>query len=1664
MLNTFKITLAFFLIALTNIGLAQEENEDLNTSSWTELGPNYSRGGYYGSGKVICVGFHPSDNNIWWSGSPTGGLWNTMDNGKSWKCLTDNSFLSDNETVAGVSEVVIPSDYETSKTIYIATGDKRSCTYWSSGVYKSTDEGKTWNATGLNWSPSDRSIIFSLTIDPENNNKLYATTTNGIYRSVDGAKTWDRVYDGCSLETIHKPGAYGTLYTATNDGRVFVSFDEGQNWTKSMDIPMASFVRLAVTPANPNVVFAIVEDHGDLLIGVYKSEDSGRSFKMIYNGREPCQNLTGASATGCALKGSENLTIAISPADEDVLVIGGINTWRSIDGGYSWRISNEQKGEFVPAVHADKLCHVFRKNGDLFEGNDGGVYISKDLGVTWTDKTNDMRIYQAYRLAVSGPDVYELIAGFQDVGSYMFSGNIWHFILSGDGVECYIDPEDHLTSYASSQYGKIYRTDDHWNTDHHAFPKDQNGVYQKGTFDTPFVLDPSNTQTLYAGNKDVWKSVDQGESWEKISELNVRLYLNDVAIAPSNSNMLLAMDNRHIWATINGGGTWEDITADLPVSTAYLSSVLIKADDSKTIWVTLDDYWNPGVWKTIDGGQTWNDISEGLPKNPINCIRQNTLAAGVDLYVGTEFGVYFKHNESPWVQYENDLPTIKVNDLEIYYTEDPTACKLVAGTFGRGIWESPLFQVKVENDLGIAQIFHPESSSTLTANESVSVKCVNYGANSVQKMVLNYSINQGDVVSEEFNWELSGDAEKTFTFSQHLNLSSPGENYDIRVWVSLNNDSNRLNDTLQILIHNTRGDYLMDNTPVTTTGGSFFDSGGMTQVYSDNEQLVKTFTAGVPNSVLRFDFNDFDIENGIFSLFTYDWLYVYDGADTTAKQIEGSPFSGIIIPKSILSSGSKMTFKFISDHAATKNGWFATVSCQAIPEVDGKVLISKDLISYPYRSSDESISVDIWNEGSLDLQNFTVSYVLDDQNVVSEKVAGSIKSGEMVSYTFSKGVNFSEAGLDYKITAWLSILDDTNLTNDTSSVVIRNTLKDTVFLMSNESVTSSNCTFYDTGGPDDTYSGDEYFVKTFTTERSDERYIFEMYLDVELGYDFISIYDGKDTTSAAMLTNSSDKGTRIFESSGRSLTFKFNSDPGYNRSGWRADLKVVQVPKTDVSVKYLEAPITSTELGSSEKIGIWVYNSGSLAQKDVTVSYVVNQEETITETIHGIFPAMSDTLFYFQTTADLSGEGVKYYITTWSNTLNDENRENDTLFYGAQNTRGTPMSYVMNSTPVIADAGWFYDSGGPDERYTANENIVKTFTAKSSDSRLQFKKAVFELRRNDDYLMVFDGDNIYAPAIEGSPFHSRNVPDEIQSSGRSLTFQFGSDHWGQNNGWEFYFESVRVPAKNLKVISFKGLFDGPLSENEKIEINLFNGGFHHAFRGTAYYSINDGPAVAESITPLGGLQSGIHTFATSADLSEPGKEYSIKAWVEIEGHTPFEYDYLIDKVRNTTGDVVLDGINNLGGQRYRNDLVLVAITGTDLYNENHPLDRSIETSSYHDFSIEKNTTALLTKGETYELEVTSSLHYNWNANATISAWIDFDKDGEFEANEWIQVAWVPNFNVPNFVSFTVPENAVNGEIKMRIRTRASTFPNGADDANVNFGIHGVTEDYTITIE
>jgi hypothetical protein len=171
------------------------KKQNTYTANWINIGTNYSSGGYAGLGRINSVAFHPSDNNTFWVGSPSGGLWKTTDGGSSW------TILNNSMTVLGVSDIVIPSDYATSNTMYIATGDRDGGSMWSLGggqvadnatigVMKSTDGGSTWAATGLTYTTSQKKLVYRILLHPSNNQILIAATTDGIYKSTNGGTSW----------------------------------------------------------------------------------------------------------------------------------------------------------------------------------------------------------------------------------------------------------------------------------------------------------------------------------------------------------------------------------------------------------------------------------------------------------------------------------------------------------------------------------------------------------------------------------------------------------------------------------------------------------------------------------------------------------------------------------------------------------------------------------------------------------------------------------------------------------------------------------------------------------------------------------------------------------------------------------------------------------------------------------------------------------------------------------------------------------------------------------------------------------------------------------------------------------------------------------------------------------------------------------------------------------------------------------------------------------------------------------------------------------------------------------------------------------------------------------------------------------------------------------
>jgi len=648
-------------------------------AQWTPIGPFSSFSGYSGIGRINCVAFHPTDLNIYWVGAAAGGLWETRDNGTTWTCLTDNN------GVLGVSDIVIPDDYDTSNTIYIATGDRDAWDNRSVGVLKTTDGGITWNETGLSFTIYDGRMVNRLLQDPTNKDVLIAATSIGVFKTFDGGTTWNtQMIDVEFIDMEFNPNNPAIIYGSTKYSQIFRSID-GNSFSPVFTDGNANRIELAVSPNQPDWVYAVASNGNSGLYGIFKSTDSGFTFNEVFSGSTKNLLTWESDGSGTGGQGWYDLALAASPFDANILLVGGVNSWRSFDGGVSWSITNHWYGDMVQAVHADKHKLAFRNNGDVFECNDGGIYQSADNGSSWMDKTNGIQISQMYRLGVSQTESGDIITGLQDNGTKLHTGNEWYDVRGGDGMECLIDYSDVNIQYSTIYFGAIDRTTNHWQNATNITPPDE------GDWVTPFIIDPNNPNILYGGYNQLWKTEDRGDIWTQISTIDKAGRVRSIAAAPSDSRYLYVADYEQIFKSTNGGDEWNNITGSLPTSSGTLEYIAVKYDDPNTLWVVLSGYSVPGVYESTDGGLSWNNISAGLPPIPAYSMVQNHQATDeVELYLGTELGVYYKKGTSDWVPYNTGLPNVRTGEIEIYYASNPGETRLRAASYGRGLWETPI--------------------------------------------------------------------------------------------------------------------------------------------------------------------------------------------------------------------------------------------------------------------------------------------------------------------------------------------------------------------------------------------------------------------------------------------------------------------------------------------------------------------------------------------------------------------------------------------------------------------------------------------------------------------------------------------------------------------------------------------------------------------------------------------------------------------------------------------------------------------------------------------------------------------------------------------------------------------------------------------------------------
>jgi PKD repeat protein/photosystem II stability/assembly factor-like uncharacterized protein len=676
---------------------------DKSTSGdWQLLGP-VGAPSNSGAGRLNFVRFDPTTTNTIYVGAPDGGLWKSTNAGASWMPMTDQL------TVIGCTDIAI--DPTNTQTMYLATGDGDAADSYSIGILKSTDGGLTWNTTGLNWSVNQGRTISKIIMNPSNSSNLLVASNVGIFRTTDAGVTWTQEDNRSFKDMEFKPNDPNTIYAA---GDVFVkSTNNGDTWsTITSGVPNSSGVQriaIAVTEANENYVYILVGNNSDQgLLGVYRSTNSGTSFTQRHSSSP---NLLGWESDGSDDGGQAfyDLTIAASPLNAEVIVIGGVNLWRSTNGGSSFTINGHWWGDVAPYVHADHHDIVFLPGtSTYFSANDGGLFKTTNNGSSWTDLSNNLAIAQQYRIGLSATTESLLVAGHQDNGTNKFSGTSWTNIYGGDGMDCFIDRTNNNTIIASYVYGEHLRSTNGGSTWTDIYSSLPNGA---GNADWLSVLhqDPVTANTYYAGGRSqLYKTTNAGSSWTTLGSPSGNGNIVEFAIAPSNNQVIYALKSNGVSKSTNGGSSWTNISSGLPTSSQSPTYVTTSNTDANVVYVTFSGYnASNKVFKSTNGGSTWTNISTGLPNVPCNTIVFHNGSADESVYIGTDVGVFYRNNNlSSWLMFSNGLPRVAVRDLEIFY---PTL-RLRAGTYGRGTWDSDLYS----NSAPPVADFMASSTSILT--------------------------------------------------------------------------------------------------------------------------------------------------------------------------------------------------------------------------------------------------------------------------------------------------------------------------------------------------------------------------------------------------------------------------------------------------------------------------------------------------------------------------------------------------------------------------------------------------------------------------------------------------------------------------------------------------------------------------------------------------------------------------------------------------------------------------------------------------------------------------------------------------------------------------------------------------------------------------------------
>ena len=739
------ITLALFFATAV---YAQDSDESKDASIWsaqTFSGLEFrSIGPAFMSGRIADIAIHPNDDNTWYIGVGSGGVWKTVNAGVTWTPIFDDQ--------RSYSIGCVCIDRGNPETIWVGTGENVGGRHvgFGDGIYRSTDGGKNWTNLGLRSSEHISEII----VDPANSDAIYVASQGplwtsggerGFYKSTDGGKNWKRTLGNDKWTGVTDialdPKNPDRIYAATWDRHRTVaaymgggpgtgihrSDDGGETWTEmTKGLPESNMgkIGIAVSHHHDNTIYAAIElDRRKG--GVYRSDDGGNTWEK--------QSDTVSGGTGPHYYQE----LYACPHQPNRIYLMDVRMQVSDDGGKTFRRVKEQN------KHSDNHALAFRKDDPdyLLAGSDGGLYESFDLAENWRFMAN-LPVTQFYKIALddSAP-FYNIYGGTQDnatEGGPSRTDNVhgiqnsdWRVVLDWDGHQPATEPGNPNIVYAERQEGYLARIDVTTGEIVEIQPQaGRDDEFERFNWDAPILISPHSPTRLYVGSQRVWRSDNRGDQWTAISEDLTRneqrlelpimgstqswdnawdlsamsTYNTITSLAESTKQeglLYVGTDDGLIQVSQDGGGNWRKIEVSaLPgvPEGAFVNDLRADLFDADTVYVALDHHkfgdYKPYLLKSTDRGKTWQSIASNLPERLLVWrLVQDHVQPGL-LFAATEFGIYFSVNGGGrWTQLKGGLPTISFRDIHIHRREND----LVGASFGRSIYVlddlAPLRQV-----------------------------------------------------------------------------------------------------------------------------------------------------------------------------------------------------------------------------------------------------------------------------------------------------------------------------------------------------------------------------------------------------------------------------------------------------------------------------------------------------------------------------------------------------------------------------------------------------------------------------------------------------------------------------------------------------------------------------------------------------------------------------------------------------------------------------------------------------------------------------------------------------------------------------------------------------------------------------------------------------------